>query len=221
MKNIISLGLFTLFFFFHVSDAHAALSLKSPTVSTEKAFQKQKTNWRQKATIWFLKRKIKKYQKKHHKIFAEDTTGCATILLKTGDKIKVKLIGTTGSEVRFFRCGEQTGEVILSKSDIQQITLSGGEMIYDSAINYANNKKKKSKRKSPNQGYGILSIITSLLSTFIVSSFPAAAIIIYLLALLSAGLSIKRHKKGKKTIGLVGIIFALIGIMLVIATAFF
>jgi len=172
-----------------------------PTVSSaivspsHQIVKSHKLKLKEKAAIWLLKRKLKKAKKhwNHALTVTNDTTDCATILLNTGDKIAVKLLKTTEDDVVFKRCGTRKSVITMSKSDIFQIVLSDGLVIFDSNRNPI--KSHRTKSSKPNYGYAVLAVLTGLFSLMVFGTFPGVSIIFGIIALIIAYISYARHHK--------------------------
>lgn len=170
-----------------------------PTISsaivrpTHHVVKNRKLRLKDKAALWLIKRKLKKNVKRTSFEYIQDTTGCTTILLKTGDSLKVKLLKTTKNEVIFKRCGHRKSEISISKADIHQIVLSGGLVIFDSQKNTS--KSPNNRTSKSNYGYAILATLTGLFALMLVAFSSAIALIFGLIAILLAFKSAKRHRK--------------------------
>ncbi len=93
----------------------------------------RKLKLKEKAAVWMLHRKMKKQIRKYRKQnrLSTDTTNCGQILLKTGDRMDVKILKISEESVRFKRCGEENGaELVLSKDDIYEILLPGDVVVF-------------------------------------------------------------------------------------------
>ena len=96
----------------------------------------------------------------------------------------------------------------MSKSDIYQIVLSDGLVVYDS--NKIPVKSKKTNHSSPNYGYGILALLTGLFSLMLLSTFPAVSIVFAFIVALLGYLSYKRHKKKDQGLGITAMLLSVV-----------
>lgn len=174
-------------------------TLSSATVTPIK--QKVSTHrlkFKEKAAYWLLKRKIKKARKRGKLPLsfyqnARDTTDCSTIILNSGDLLTVQLLETTETDVTFKYCGKDKQKITLSKSDIYQVVLSDGLVVFDSKKMTATSHGKKST--APKYGVAILAGIVGVFGLLILGTFPIVAVFFLILALILAFRSHSRHKK--------------------------
>jgi len=177
----------------------------------QKGTKTHKLKFKEKAAIWLFKRKLKKI-KKNLNISSQafnyhnrDTTDCTTILLKTGDQLEVKLLKTTENDVIFRRCNKRESEITMSKSDIFQIILSDGLVVFDGKKHEV---KSKNSGRTTNYGYTILAILTGLFALLLLPYFQGPAVVLSLLSVILGITSYKRHKKDKRSFSIAIILFS-------------
>ena len=155
MKLSFAPYLFVLVFILSSFSAQALLTTTSPTLSSPltkaniESVLGRKLKAKEKIGLWILRRKLKKAQRRNKEGFQHiqlpsDTTKCSTIFFKSGAKTQAKIIEITAEAVQFVRCGK-TDTLLLSKSDIEEITLFDGIKIFQNKnyhYTYKSNKKK-------------------------------------------------------------------------------
>ena len=175
MKTLV-VGILFLLFMISASDASAILAPRLSPNNKLVHFEKtHKLKLKEKVALWSLRRKLKKKlrkAKKHSQVYV-DSTSCDQILLRTGDKLAVRIIKISENDVRFVRCTGDTDEIVLSKLDIFEIQLSDGVVIYK------NKNKSKTKKKSNNQVGKVVLIVLGVVIGSILLGF------LFLLALVS------------------------------------
>ncbi len=140
--------------------------------------------FKEKTALWLLKRRFKKVRKQVNSPFAfnqyqQDTTDCSTLILNTGDFLKVQLLETTETDVTFKYCDKGKQILTLSKSDISQIVLSDGLVVFDNPLKLT----KKHHKKSTNSAIGIVAVVVGFLGLVMVNSFPILTLVLVMLSL--------------------------------------
>lgn len=192
----------------------------SMVVSTQTKVTTNQLKFKEKVAVWFFKRKLKKVRKQFKKdlYMARDTTKCATLILDSGNKLKINLLSTTEKNVVFYRCGRTDQEITISKSSILKIILSDGLILFESKHQAVKKHQKNTKRSKPNKGIGILAILTGFFGLSILSTFPAISFLFAIITIILGILSYKRHKKSGKNIGILAIVLGiLLGLFSIIA----
>jgi len=158
-----------LFFTFNVS------AILVPKVSSKQIVSgpTHRLSLKEKTALWILRRKVKKQLRKHKRWTRNsvDTTNCDQILLKTGDRLDVRIIKISENSVRFVRCEGETDELVLSKDDIHKIVLSDGVVVYKNL----NKSSRKHKSNHDSDAGRIVLIILAIIGGIILLSLLIVA----------------------------------------------
>ncbi|HHB78147.1 MAG TPA: hypothetical protein ENK85_02800 [Saprospiraceae bacterium] len=190
----------------------------APVNRTEIPFyQKHKPRFKEKVALWLFRKKIKKAMRKSKHlrqtaVFPTDTSKCATVSFKTGATLRIQLIEISDNAVQMAKCGT-TDTMSISKSDILQVTLSDGVVIYKNQNEPLNEISKK--RKKRNRHLGIIAMVCILLAIGGYFLGPAITFILALFALFFgfADLSSKNRMDAK-----LGTVAVLLGVLLVFSS---
>jgi hypothetical protein len=103
----------------------------------------KKLTLKEKLGLYFLRKEIRKNNKRNLRKVVSLDDECFTMYLKSGDILEVKLIQITPNEIKYQRCNKPGDpEIVIAKSDVFSIKDKSGDLIYSS------------KNESWKKGYG-------------------------------------------------------------------
>lgn len=213
MKKITKLLVFSILLM-ALHPAQAMVAAKPTTHPTGYAQNHRKHPLRLKLGLWLLKRKIKKLKKHRPNLFRiqKDSLGCQTILLKSGDQIQVNLIESTESAIVFTRCPSNNDTISLSKSDIAEVRLADGLLIYSSFA-----KTKHNKSASPNNNkLQRLSLLLGGIALLLFAISPILGGIFSLVATILSVKSVLKNPIGHRGADIIALLLGVFGIILVL-----
>ncbi len=184
--------------------------------------RKSELTWKEKLALKIIEKKIKKARKKWSKegkfstnITQEDR--CHTLILKTGEELKVLLYKVTETEVVYKPCGQPEGdEITIPIEEVVEIKTKYGQVIFKHP-GYANLKSKKKL-----EVFALAAPLSSIIGLALFFTVSAWSLMFVGFSLLFILISITRfHKNPEKYGGRGFIILAVIPILILIAMILF